>query len=180
MADWYYVDGNGQTVGPVSEKLLSNKYCEGAINDESYVWNGTTVDQWLAISAVPGLASKLKPKPKQKPQKPKPAARKTGTGAARKSPFGGGGGGGGGGRANLLASIQQGTKLKKTETIERGLKPGGGRSGGGGGGGGSSKRGGGPMNIQEQMRMALKNRNQGKKKVHPTEENDTAEEDFWQ
>jgi len=147
---WYYVDTGGATVGPVSESVLANAFADGKINDDSYVWNGTTVNDWTCISVVPGLSAKLKPKPKPKPKpvavkpksvaaKPKPAQRE-----GRPNPFGGGGGGADNERNNLLASIRAGKKLKKKPKAEV-----------------AKKKPVAQMSLAEQMKMKLQQRGHG-------------------
>jgi len=130
---WYYVDGPGSTVGPVSESVLANAYKDGKINDNSYVWNGTTVNDWKAIREVAGLSAKLKPKPKPKPKavaaKPKPAA---------------GGGGADAERNNLLAAIRAGKQLKKKPKREE-----------------AKQKPVAQMSLAEQMKLKLQQRGQG-------------------
>jgi len=134
-AQWYYVDSSSATVGPVSESVLAKSYAAGKLNDDSYVWNGTTVNEWKSVSSVPGLSNKLKPKPKpaavQKTAKPK-----------RASPFGGGGGADAE-RNNLLASIRAGKKLKAKPKVVAKKKPVG------------------QMSLAEQMKMKLEQRQGG-------------------
>merc|ERR1712060_731279 len=113
-------------------------------NEESYVWNGTTVNEWQCIRDVPGLSAKLKPKPKPQPKpvaaKPMPAAE-----GGRPNPFGGGGGGGADGeRNNLLAAIRAGKKLKKKPKVEV-----------------AKKKPVAQMSLAEQMKMKLEKRGQG-------------------
>jgi len=112
---WYYVDNANATVGPVSQKVLADAFVQGKITSDSYVWNGTTVNEWLAIRDVSGLETKLKPKPKPKP---KPAAKPKAVAKPKAAASGGGrpnplGGGAGAERNNLLASIRAGKQLKK-------------------------------------------------------------------
>jgi len=144
---WYYVDGAGSTIGPVAESVLSNAFKANKIGVSSYVWNGTTVNEWKCIRDVPGLFEKLKPKPKPKPQ-PKPAAAKPkpAAGGGRPNPMGGGGGGGGADaeRNNLLAAIRAGKKLKKKPKAEV-----------------AKKKPVAQMTLAEQMKMKLEKRGQG-------------------
>jgi len=142
MSQWYYVDQAGATVGPVSEEVLSSTYADGKITDNSYVWNGTTVNEWLIISAVPGLSEKLKPAPKPKPVavKPKPVAAKPKPQVEKSKPASSGADVE---RNNLLAAIRAGKKLKKQpkkETVKK--KP-------------VSQ-----MSLAEQMKEKLSKRNQ--------------------
>jgi len=146
---WYYVDSGGSTVGPVAESVLSSEFKTNKINETSYVWNGTTVNEWKCIRDVPGLSAKLKPKPKPKPvaAKPKPAAAKPkpAAGGGRPNPFGGGGGGGADAeRNNLLAAIRAGKKLKKKPKAEV-----------------AKKKPVAQMSLAEQMKMKLEQRGQG-------------------
>jgi len=143
---WYYVDTGGSTVGPVAESVLSKAFTSNKINESSYVWNGTTVNEWKCISDVPGLSAKLKPKPKPKPAaaKPRPAAPKPAAGGGRPNPFGGGGGGADGERNNLLAAIRAGKKLKKKPKAEV-----------------AKKKPVAQMSLAEQMKMKLEKRGQG-------------------
>jgi len=144
---WYYVDSGNATVGPVSESVLANAYCNGKITDESYVWNGTTVTEWKCINQVPKLADKLKPKQKPKPvaAKPKPVAAKPkpAAGGGKPNPLGGGGGADAE-RNNLLAAIRAGKKLKKKPKAEV-----------------VKKKPVAQMSLAEQMKMKLEQRGQG-------------------
>jgi len=141
-AQWYYVDAAGSTQGPVAESVLSKAFKDNKINESSYVWNGTTVNEWKCIRDVPGLSDKLKPKPKPKPKpvaaKPKPAA-----GGGRPNPMGGGGGADAE-RNNLLAAIRAGKKLKKKPKTEV-----------------AKKKPVAQMSLAEQMKMKLEKRGQG-------------------
>jgi len=140
MSQWYYVDSANGTVGPVSESVLSDAFKGGKINDASYVWNGTTVNEWKAIRDVPGLSAKLKPKPKPKPTpvaaKPKPAAAKPRPAA--------GGGGADAERNNLLAAIRAGKKLKKKPKVEE-----------------AKQKPVAQLSLAEQMKLKLQQRGQG-------------------
>jgi len=137
---WYYVDGAGATVGPVSESVLSGAFKGGKIKDTSYVWNGTTVNEWKSICDVPGLSAKLKPKPKPSPKpvaaKPKPAAAKPRPAA--------GGGGADAERNNLLAAIRAGKKLKKKPKQEE-----------------AKQKPVAELSLAEQMKLKLQQRGQG-------------------
>lgn len=137
---WYYVDGPGATVGPVSESVLANAYKGGKINDDSYVWNGTTVNDWKAIRDVDGLSAKLKPKPKPKP---KPVAAKPKPVAAKPKPAAGGGGAEAE-RNNLLAAIRLGKPLKKKPKREE-----------------AKQKPVAQLSLAEQMKLKLQQRGQG-------------------
>lgn len=105
---WYYVDSGGNTQGPFDIGVMKQRYSSNQLTNESYVWNGTSVNQWTPLKQVAILLNQLKPAPAQ----PKPAPSSGPARPARKNPFGGGGKGG---RANLLAAIQSGKTLKKVE-----------------------------------------------------------------
>jgi len=140
MSQWYYVDNAQSTIGPVSESVLGDAFKDGKINDTSYVWNGTTVNEWKSIRDVPGLSAKLKPKPKPKPKpvaaKPKPAAAKPRAAA--------GGGGADAERNNLLAAIRAGKKLKKKPKAEE-----------------AKQKPVAQLSLAEQMKLKLQQRGQG-------------------
>jgi len=107
---WYYIDSAGTTQGPVEKSVLVAKWNNG-IDGTTYVWNGTTVNQWSLIKDTMLHAELNKPKPKAPtggsrpspaPKRPKPAS---------------------GGRANLLDAIRSGKKLKKTTQPAASAKP---------------------------------------------------------
>jgi len=142
---WYYIDGAGTTLGPVEYSELQKKWNSKQINPNTYVWNGTTVNEWSLISACTDLSSKLqagnKPAPPRGgPAKPKPA----GGGRPKKKA--------GGARVNLLDSIRSGKSLKKVEKKDLPSNIGGSKSGGSGGG----MKKGGKMSLQDQLKMKLK------------------------
>jgi len=142
---WYYVDTGGATVGPVSGDVLANAFASSKVNEKSYVWNGTTVNEWKTIDSVPGLLAELKPKPVAVKPKPVAAKPKPSAGAARPNPMGGGGGGGADNeRNNLLAAIRAGKKLKKKPKAEV-----------------AKKKPVAQMSLAEQMKMKLQQRGQG-------------------
>jgi len=142
---WYYIDEANATKGPVSEGDLSKAYAKGTLNDNCFVWNGTTVNEWKYIRDVPGLSEKLRPKRKPKPAavKPKPAplrgAPEQKSSSAKSRPVASGNNEE---RNKLLASIQVGKKLKarpKNETVK--------------------KKSVGQMSLAEQMKEKLSKRN---------------------
>jgi len=146
---WYYVDQAQATIGPVSEEVLSKEYAEGNLHDNSFVWNGTTVDQWKYISAVPGLSDKLRPKPKPKPvvvkRKPVPPIPQRG---AREKKFQSAKSRSAAStddeeRINLLAAIRVGKTLKTRQNSEA-----------------AKKEPFGQMSLAEQMKEKLSKRNQ--------------------
>ena len=42
---WYFVDGSGNTQGPLTVAAMKNKFIDGELSMESYIWNGTSVNQ---------------------------------------------------------------------------------------------------------------------------------------
>jgi len=148
---WYYIDNAGTTLGPVEESVLVSKWKSGGITEQTYVWNGTTVNDWSLINAVGFLHNKLKASNKPAPGPPR-------GGAPSGRPAAGGGrpkkkAGGGKGRVNLLDSIRSGKALKKVE--KKDLPSAAGGSKGGSGGGMGPKKGGGKMSLQDQLKMKL-------------------------
>jgi len=148
---WYYIDNAGTTLGPVEESVLVSKWKSGGITEQTYVWNGTTVNDWSLINAVGFLHNKLKASNKPAPGPPR-------GGAPNGRPAAGGGrpkkkAGGGKGRVNLLDSIRSGKALKKVE--KKDLPSAAGGSKGGSGGGMGPKKGGGKMSLQDQLKMKL-------------------------
>ena len=97
LMSWYYVDGSGQTKGPVALQVLKNAYQSKGINDNTYVWNGADVNQWTPLSNVPHVLKQLKPMNYPKPPSGGPSR---GNGRRRGPPRGGrrSGGGASGGR----------------------------------------------------------------------------------
>jgi len=144
---WYYIDGAGTTVGPVAEKKIIDLWCSDQLNTDSYVWNGTTVNEWLGIGSVNFLHTKLKQE-KAKRNKPAPKARanppRPGGGPKKKS---------GGARINLLDSIRSGKQLKKVPKKDLPQQS--------GPGGGASKKPMGKMSLQDQLKMKLKSGRSG-------------------
>lgn len=145
---WYYIDNAGTTLGPVEESVLVTKWKSGGITEQTYVWNGTTVNDWSLINAVPFLHTKLKNSNKPAPGPPRGGAPKgrpaAGGGRPKKKA--------GGGRVNLLDSIRSGKQLKKVEKKDLPASAGGSKGSGGGMG---PKKGGGKMSLQDQLKMKL-------------------------
>jgi len=145
---WYYIDNAGTTLGPVEESVLTSKWKSGGITEQTYVWNGTTVNDWSLINAVPFLHTKLKNSNKPAPGPPRGGAPKgrpaAGGGRPKKKA--------GGGRVNLLDSIRSGKQLKKVEKKDLPAAAGGAKGSGGGMG---PKKGGGKMSLQDQLKMKL-------------------------
>lgn len=138
---WYYIDGAGTTLGPVEENVLAAKWKSSEITKETYVWNGTSVNQWSLVKDCPSLLKKIDKKP---------AAPSGGTrAAAPKRPKMGGMGGG---RGSLLDSIRAGKALKKNTAPKPVASS-----------GGSAKPKGGKMSLQEQLAMRLKKSSGGNK-----------------
>eukprot|EP01083_Nonionella_stella_P264388 896985_1 len=75
---WYYVDPSGETKGPVSKEQIKSAY-GSTVNDNTYIWNGTSVEQWpdsqwSPVTKVPEIWNMLKSinlKRIQDPQKEK-------------------------------------------------------------------------------------------------------------
>lgn len=141
---WYYIDGSGVTLGPVEESVIVGEWKKKTINADTYVWNGTTVNDWTVISGVSSLHNTCK-------NAVKPAKR---VAAPKKKKMGGA-------RGNLLDSIRAGKSLKKTDNKEKSdsSSP----AVGGGATGGSSSRGKPKkaMTLQDQLAMKLKKRSTG-------------------
>lgn len=158
-AQWYYIDQSGTTLGPVNEQALVDLWCNNSLKPDSYVWNGTTVNEWKGISDVAFLFNKMKkaksaksaPPPQARANPPRPAA------AARPKKKAGGGA-----RMNLLDSIRSGKKLNKVAKKDLPQQS--------GPGGGASRKPAGKMSLQDQLAMKLKKRTGGgpvKKKTIP-------------
>lgn len=146
---WYYIDNAGTTLGPLEESVITSKWKSGGITEQTYVWNGTTVNDWSLINAVPFLLTKL-----QNSNKPAPGPPGRG-GAPKGRPAAGGGRPkkkAGGVRLNLLDSIRGGKALKKVEKKELPASIGGAKGSGGGMG---PKKGGGKLSLQDQLKMKL-------------------------
>lgn len=54
IADWYFIDSDKKTIGPISQDLLEDKWKSGAINANTYVWNDQMSD-WKKIQDMPSL-----------------------------------------------------------------------------------------------------------------------------
>jgi len=110
---WYYIDGAGTTMGPVAENVITDLWCSGQLSGDSYVWNGTTVNEWLGISSVQFLHKKLQAEkskrnaPKPKPARANPPRPGGGPGRPKKKA-------GGGARMNLLDSIPIWKKVEQS------------------------------------------------------------------
>jgi len=150
-AQWYYIDPAGTTLGPVEEKKLVELWCSNNLKPDSYVWNGTTVNEWKGISDVNFLYTKLKdaknkrnaPAPRANPPRPAAAAPRP---KKKKA--------GGGARMNLLDSIRSGKKLNKVAKKDLPQQS-------GPGGSGASRKPAGKMSLQDQLAMKLKKRTGG-------------------
>ena len=59
-AEWHYVNSAGSTSGPVGVPVLKQMYQNHRINDSTYLWNGSTVNQWTPLSQIPSLLRELK------------------------------------------------------------------------------------------------------------------------
>jgi len=168
---WYYIDGAGTTLGPVTESKITDLWCSGGLTTDSYVWNGTTVNEWLGIGSVNFLHTKLK-QAKAARNKPAPKARvnppRPGGGPARPKKKAGGGA-----RMNLLDSIRGGAQLKKVPKKELPAAS----------GGAPSKKPAGKMSLQDQLKMKLsKGRTGGgpaKKKMNIPKKNTGSSGPTW-
>lgn len=146
---WYYIDGQGTTLGPVGENVIKTKFQSGELSEQSYVWNGTTVNEWMTIGSTGAkLHDKIKKKaapgpPRGQPGPPggRPAVKKKATG----------------GRGGLLDAIKSGKKLNKVAKKDLPARSGGTSSGGTGGGRPKA----GKMSLQDQLKMKLNKRNTG-------------------
>ena len=56
---WYYVSASGNSKGPVTLTELRQLYQNKAINQNTFVWNGTTVTQWTRLSDLPDILKQL-------------------------------------------------------------------------------------------------------------------------
>jgi len=148
-AQWYYIDQSGTTLGPVTENALVDLWCANNLKPDSYVWNGTTVNEWKGISDVAFLHNKMK-KAKSAKSAPPPARANPPRPAAAARPKKKAGGGA---RMNLLDSIRSGKKLNKVPKKELPQQS--------GPGGGASRKPAGKMSLQDQLAMKLKKRTGG-------------------
>lgn len=57
---WFYVDKEGITQGGFDVKVMQQKFASKVIDEESYVWNGTSVNQWTPLKEVGELMNQLK------------------------------------------------------------------------------------------------------------------------
>jgi len=77
MSDnWYYVDTRGDTQGPITEEALITLYVEESIHSKTYIWNGETVTEWMPITAVPPIYTKIKHRYIHQPRSSKAAHRR--------------------------------------------------------------------------------------------------------
>lgn len=51
---WYYIDNQGQQVGPISVESLKNLAAQGAIHQQSLVWT-EGLDQWIEANKTEGI-----------------------------------------------------------------------------------------------------------------------------
>jgi len=155
---WYYIDSAGTTQGPVELQVLKNKW--GAeLTPDSYVWNGTSVNQWSLIKDTelnnPGvLSNNSAPKPQTRPApKPKPAAgrgKAAGNKKKKAKPM------------NLLDAIRKGKAMKKVgngktpDEIRADKMAKGNYAKSTGAAAGGPKKKGGKLTLQEQLAARLK------------------------
>ena len=52
--NWYFIDQQGVTKGPVTISEMQSMY-GSTIKDTTYVWNGESVPKWTPITGVPEL-----------------------------------------------------------------------------------------------------------------------------
>lgn len=55
---WYYVDPQGVAQGPTTMNALKQLYGT-VLTDDTFIWNGTTVEQWTILKKVPSLHHQL-------------------------------------------------------------------------------------------------------------------------
>jgi len=156
---WYYIDASGTTLGPVAESDLAAQWRSKGINAESYVWNGTTVNDWTPLKNVSFLYNKFN-KPAAPAAAPPRGGRPAAGGRPKKKA-------GGGARMNLLDSIRSGKTLNKVAKKDLPAAAGGTAPSGGSGGRGKPK---GKMSLQDQLKAKLGNRSKvgGPKKTSPS------------
>ena len=153
---YYFVDSNGGTIGPVSFDDLKSKYQSKRISSNTYIWNGTDINDWTKLGDLSSLLKKLNPAPRLPPKPRMPTVPRKGASKVGASPDipksvnkpmpkG---------RRNLLASIRQGTNLKKTKKVVNQNKS-----------NNSIKKNKprGPLSMQEEMALRLKKRKGGSK-----------------
>jgi len=63
---WHFTDENGEATGPVSDAVFKSKF-GSQINEETYVWNGETVNNWTLVKDVPELMKFLVREKKRAP-----------------------------------------------------------------------------------------------------------------
>ena len=52
--EWFFLDREKNVCGPVTDRILKDKWKEGQLSSESWVWNESIVD-WKQISRVQSL-----------------------------------------------------------------------------------------------------------------------------
>jgi len=57
--EWFYVDSNVETQGPIDFKSMQQKFKSGEIKADTHVYGGDLTD-WVQIRTVPGLENALK------------------------------------------------------------------------------------------------------------------------
>jgi hypothetical protein len=69
--EWYYVDSSDKQFGPFTDSVFQKKL-GNVVKGDTYVWNGTTVDEWTFARDVPELKNKLAVRrmPARSPPKP--------------------------------------------------------------------------------------------------------------
>ena len=61
--EYYYVDKQQKSQGPINFDELKSLYKTGNIDDNSFVWNGTTIKEWTNLGKCNTILKLLKPKP---------------------------------------------------------------------------------------------------------------------
>jgi hypothetical protein len=56
--NWYYIDADKQTVGPISQEKLNQRRLSGAVSDKTFVWNESMID-WKRLKEVEDQLPKL-------------------------------------------------------------------------------------------------------------------------
>merc|ERR1712173_522584 len=59
---WHYSDANGEDVGPISDTDFKRKLGSD-IQEDTYVWNGETVNDWTSAKDVVDLQKFFRKKP---------------------------------------------------------------------------------------------------------------------
>jgi len=71
--EWYYVE-NDQQLGPFTDAIFMSRI-GSQVQKDTLVWNGTTVEDWIAAAEVPELNPKFATAGSRRPNRPAAAAR---------------------------------------------------------------------------------------------------------